>query len=157
MDWNKVIDTHGRAFVLYARQWTQNHADAEDIVQTAITRLCQGLPAKREVKLGQIYRAIRNRALDMHKSRQRRLAREGAAAGQLYPSRMFEKDGTDDGISDSVQAALMKLPEDQREVIVMKIWGDLTFREIAEVLATSLNTVASRYRYAIEKLKSSLS
>ena len=45
------------------------------------------------------------------------------------------------------------LPPKQREVIVMKIDGDLTFTEIAGVLGVSANTAASRYRYALAKLR----
>ncbi len=52
----------------------------------------------------------------------------------------------------SIEAALQQLPGDQREVIVMKIWGTLTFSQIAEALNIPLNTAASRYRYAIAHL-----
>ncbi len=52
-----------------------------------------------------------------------------------------------------VAAALDRLPDDQREVVALKIWGDLTFEEIAAVQEVSLNTAASRYRYALQKLK----
>jgi RNA polymerase sigma-70 factor (ECF subfamily) len=60
-------------------------------------------------------------------------------------------DGDDD--SRVVQAAMEQLPVDQREVLTLKIWGDLTFRAIAETLGEPLNTVASRYRYALEALR----
>ena len=63
-------------------------------------------------------------------------------------------DGDDD--SRVVQAAMKQLPADQREVLTLKIWGDLTFREISETLGTPPNTVASRYRYALEALRNVL-
>ena len=50
-------------------------------------------------------------------------------------------------------AALDHLPRDQREVLVMKIWNELTFAEIAEALGISQNTAASRYRYGLAALK----
>jgi RNA polymerase sigma-70 factor (ECF subfamily) len=53
----------------------------------------------------------------------------------------------------SVETALGALPEEQREVLVMKIWGELTFSQIGQALAISPNTAASRYRYAIERLE----
>ena len=56
----------------------------------------------------------------------------------------------------AIAAALSELPEEQREVIVMKIWGGLTFPQIASALNQSVNTVASRYRYALEKLRERL-
>ena len=43
--------------------------------------------------------------------------------------------------------------QDQQEVVVLKIWGELTFQEIADTLDISGNTAASRYRYALEKLR----
>jgi RNA polymerase sigma factor (sigma-70 family) len=56
----------------------------------------------------------------------------------------------------AIDAALHKLPENQREVLVMKIWGGLSFPQIAEVLRISANTAASRYRYALAKLREQL-
>ena len=55
-----------------------------------------------------------------------------------------------------VQAALRRLPAEQAEVVVLKIWEELTFQEIAAVTGESPNTVASRYRYALTKLECSL-
>jgi RNA polymerase sigma-70 factor (ECF subfamily) len=48
---------------------------------------------------------------------------------------------------------LARIPEKHREVIVLKIWGELTFAQIAAQLGESPNTVASRYRYGLEHLK----
>jgi RNA polymerase sigma-70 factor (ECF subfamily) len=50
--------------------------------------------------------------------------------------------------------ALTTLPYEQREVLVLHLKGDLTFREIANVQGASINTVQSRYRYGIDKLRS---
>jgi len=52
--------------------------------------------------------------------------------------------------------ALATLPYEQREVIVLHLNGDLTFREIAVVQGMSINTVRSRYRYGIDSLRSML-
>ncbi|MGD0552058.1 MAG: RNA polymerase sigma factor [Sedimentisphaerales bacterium] len=52
--------------------------------------------------------------------------------------------------------ALVQLPYEQREVFVLHVQGDLTFREIAELNGDSINTVQSRYRYGIEKVRSLL-
>ena len=53
--------------------------------------------------------------------------------------------------------SLEQLSEKLREVVVMKVWGGLTFAQIAEVLKVSHNTAASRYRYALEQLAKKLS
>ena len=55
-----------------------------------------------------------------------------------------------------VAAALAAIPREQREVVVLKVYGQLTFREIAESLGLSINTVMSRHRYAMEALRREL-
>jgi RNA polymerase sigma-70 factor (ECF subfamily) len=52
-----------------------------------------------------------------------------------------------------IEAALLKLTPEQREVIHLKVWQKMTFSEIGELLKIPLNTAASRYRYAIERLR----
>jgi RNA polymerase sigma-70 factor (ECF subfamily) len=71
---------------------------------------------------------------------------ELATAGQLNARAPFEGD-------EELEQALRHLPPDQREVIALKIDGELTFAQIAQVLGVSPNTAASRYRYALEKLR----
>lgn len=66
-------------------------------------------------------------------------------------STMFEFGPDED--SRELEVALKKLPPEQREVVVMKIWGELKFEEIAKELNISQNTAASRYRYALEGLR----
>ena len=58
--------------------------------------------------------------------------------------------------SERLQRALLALPPEQREVISLKIDGELTFAQIGEVLGMSMNTAASRYRYALDKLRTTL-
>ena len=67
---------------------------------------------------------------------------------------LFEPGGDDE--TQELEAALQKLPSEQREVVVMKIWGELTFEEISKQLDISQNTAASRYRYALEALRKHL-
>ena len=55
-----------------------------------------------------------------------------------------------------VEKALATLPDEQREAVVLKIWGDLTLEEIAHLQGVTLQTAASRYRYALQKLKEKL-
>jgi RNA polymerase sigma-70 factor (ECF subfamily) len=50
----------------------------------------------------------------------------------------------------------MRLPEEQRQVLVLHLWGGLSFEEIASTLAVSANTAASRYRYALQKLRAAM-
>ena len=54
-----------------------------------------------------------------------------------------------------IQIAMSQLPDKYREVVTLKVWGELTFAEIAEMLAIPANTVASRYRYGLAELRKS--
>ena len=56
----------------------------------------------------------------------------------------------------ALQSALAELPEEQREIVILRVWGQLTFEEAAAALDISPNTAASRYRYALAKLKEQL-
>lgn len=87
-------------------------------------------------------RSLARRALD-------RLGQERADVGGFAtcPTEMPDE---------SLAAAVATLPPAQREVIALKIDGGLTFAEIATVIGTSVNTAASRYRYALEKLRVAL-
>ena len=67
-----------------------------------------------------------------------------------------EAGGDRTDLVEEMQTALARLPQTQREIVVMKVYRDKTFREIAETLKLSLNTVASRYRYGMEKLRALL-
>ncbi len=60
---------------------------------------------------------------------------------------------TDPHLAFDVEQALKILPEEQREAVFLKIWGELSFEEIATIQNVSLQTTASRYRYALGKLK----
>jgi RNA polymerase sigma-70 factor (ECF subfamily) len=51
---------------------------------------------------------------------------------------------------------MRSLPPEQREVVHLKVFEGLTFQEIADLAGESINTVASRYRYALEKLRGQL-
>ena len=71
---------------------------------------------------------------------------------------IFEaSDDTDEEVfRRALSDALAELPEEQRAAVHLRLWEGMKFEEIAELLGISLNTVASRYRYAIDKLRQRL-
>ena len=151
--WADWLDRHGPALVLLARQWTSSLADAEDAVQEAFVRFWRSRDRIAEPVAGfHLYSCVKHCALDRLRARGRQSRREEVAARAevepLFAGRL-EQDERRDAIDD----AMRKLPEAQREVLVMKIWGGLSFPEIAAALRISANTAASRYRYALAKLR----
>ena len=71
---------------------------------------------------------------------------------------MFADSGNPDekAFRDALTFAMETLPAEQRAVAHLKLWEGLTFDDIAEVLGVSINTAASRYRYALDKLRERL-
>jgi len=100
---------------------------------------------------------VRSRAVDaMRKHRSGRDARQGYSA-ELFEVPAEEKDLYPQKETCSrVGGALFELPAEQREAVVLKIYDRMTFAEIAGLTGVSVNTVASRYRYACDKLKEKL-
>ena len=139
--------------VLFARQWTRSAADAEDIVQEAFVKFWR---RHHDItNRGLLYATVRSIALDFIRRDSRRARREATALSDAEQSVQPEFEIEDDS-QRAVVAALDLLPAEQREVLVMKIWNDLTFAEIASALEISQNTAASRYRYALVALKKNL-
>jgi RNA polymerase sigma-70 factor (ECF subfamily) len=151
-EWQSWFDRHGAALVLLARQFVGSRADAEDVVQDAFVRFWRSRERVND-PAAFVFACVRRCALDWQRSQQRQGQREEAAA---RPESMFVAGMEQDERRNAIEAALHELPLEQAEVVVMKIWGRLSFQQIAEALDLSVNTAASRYRYAIEKLREAL-
>lgn len=160
--WRDVLAEHGHRFQLYARQQARNDADAQDILQEALVKAWRASGAKERLEVGFVYTYIRRTAIDWGRSQERRTRREQRSLrdsiwGQSTPTVWFERTLETDERHRQVEAAVQELPPEQQEVLVLKIWADLTFDAIARTLEVSPNTVASRYRYGLQNLKRTLS
>ena len=126
--------------------------DAEDALQTVFVRIVQKRHrlAKARRLDAYVYRIARNEASRLIGRRKRE--RSLVAADESWLSVPEDSRETND-LAEQLQAALARLPQPQREVIVMKIYRQKTFLEISGLLGLSQNTVASRYRYGMEKLR----
>jgi RNA polymerase sigma-70 factor (ECF subfamily) len=153
-EWAVWLDQHGAALVLFARQWVSSRADAEDVVQEAFVRFWRS--RQRAADPGAyLYACVKHCALDWQRGRKRQSRREEAAA-RPEAQTLFIGPPDQEERRAAIAAALRTLPENQREVLVMKIWGGLSFPQIAQALGISANTAASRYRYALAKLREQL-
>ena len=151
--WSAWLDEHGAGLVLLARQWADSHAEAEDIVQDAFVRFWPNRASARSAR-AYLYACVRSAEMDRRRAEARRRRREGAAepAGE----NLFESSIEHDERREAIERALKSLPTEQKEVVIMKIWGGLTFQDIGRTLETPANTAASRYRYALASLRESL-
>jgi len=152
-DWKTCFAQLGPALLLFARRWTNCRADAEDIVQEAFVRFWRRQHSIENRAL--LYATVRSTALDRLRSDQRRARREAMAADDSEETFDPPFLAMDEG-QQLLAAAVERLPNEQREVLVLKIWNDLTFAEIGNVLEIPQNTAASRYRYALGALRKTL-
>ena len=155
--WKNWFQSHGPKLLLCARQWTRSAADAEDVVQEAFVRFWRHQRQLPGEPMALLVTSIRRAAFDLARRDGRRSAREERAT-ELDNARWirFETPLEGDERRAAIEEALGHLPPAQREVLVLKIWGELTFEQIARELETSQNTVASRYRYALAALRQEL-
>ena len=156
--WKQWFADYGPKLLLCARQWTRSLADAEDVVQEAFVRYWRNqrhLPGDPQALL---ITSVRRAALDLARRNSRRTAREDFADGGLEETESVfaALPGEGDERRQEIEVALRRLPPEQREVLVLKIWQELTFEKIGELLAISPNTAASRYRYALVALRKEL-
>jgi RNA polymerase sigma factor (sigma-70 family) len=147
--WRQWMRRYGRALLLFARQWSSCQTDAEDAVQGGFVRFWQTRERARD-QASYLYSCVRSAAMDIGRGERRRGNRErdsarGERSDFQLPMEKAER-------AARIEMALGQLPADQREVVVMKIWGELTFAQIGEILGVPLNTSASRYRLALARL-----
>jgi RNA polymerase sigma factor (sigma-70 family) len=148
-DFARLIDAHAAPLVLYARQWC---GTPEDVVQESFVRLVRQSRPPEDV-VAWLYRVARNGALDAAKMARRRQRRESAAA---RPARWFVEPEVDGLDAETAVAALKRLAPEQREVIIARHWGGLSFEQIANVVGCSASTAFRRYTAGVGDLRSQL-
>ena len=149
-----LFDRHASGLSIYAAQWTEL---ADDCVQEAFCDLARQTNAIHSPSAW-LFRAVRNRALNSIRGESRRKRRERLAA--KFDER--PDTATDTLNRMAVAEALDSLPDDLREIVVLRIWSSLTLSEIAHTLNSTPNeygtlsttTVHRRYQTALEQLKS---
>jgi RNA polymerase sigma-70 factor (ECF subfamily) len=153
LDWlTQVVVERAAGLRLFAQQWV-DAATAEDVVQEALVALFAERPAPQN-PIAWMYRVVRNAAFNQHRASTRRWRRERVVAearGDWFESR---PDVAMD--ARAAEQALASLTSENRQLVVMRIWGELTFAEIASVMALSESTVHGRYKKALGELRSVL-
>ena len=158
--WKEWFKKHGSRLFLFARQQARNPADAEDIVQEAFVRIWRLYGHTGEVAPALVYKTVRRIAIDFARKDIRRVGREEKANSfeelENGRSQWFEYTLEKHERHAALEQAIKQLSEKHQEVLMLKIWGDLTFEEIGSTLSIPLHTAASRYRHALANLKSIL-
>jgi RNA polymerase sigma-70 factor (ECF subfamily) len=146
----RLYREHAPSLQLFAAAMTRNSGWSQDAVQQVFLKLMErGFPEVTDIK-AYLFASVRNAILNDLRSQKREVVLDPDFAWFISPHRDYAEEL-------NLRRALASLPGEQREVAVMHVWGELTFAQIAEVVGISPNTVASRYRYALLSLRSTLS
>lgn len=137
----RFYEAHRVELYAYALSITRHREGAEDALHGAFASVLRRA-RPRELR-PYVFRAVRNAALDLVRADARR---NGKPLFLAEPERGPE-------LALELEDALFRLSEDEREAVVLKVYGRLTLREIAELRDVSINTVGSWYRRGLSKLR----
>jgi RNA polymerase sigma-70 factor, ECF subfamily len=138
---------HGAALLLFASAISGDRGSAQDAVHQVFLKAIENGSISQAInKKAYLFACVRNAVLNDAKVQDRNMPLDVDSAWFSPPDRDYAGER-------NLRRALGELPDDQREVIILHVWGELTFSEIADLFGVSSNTAASRYRYAVAKLR----
>ena len=155
LDLERLYDAHAQSLFAYLLNLTRDEQETRDLLQEVFVKLARRPEVLSQAKdeRGYLIRLAHNAAIDLMRRRETRDKHHTLLALEL--SSLFDTgaDPDEEVFRHQLSNALGQLPAEQRAVIHLKLWEDLTFEKIGVVIGISPNTAASRYRYAIDKLR----
>jgi RNA polymerase sigma-70 factor (ECF subfamily) len=157
-DLERLYDDHAQALFAFLLSFTRNEADTRDLLQELFIKLAQrpGLLGGTRNERAFLLRLSHNLAIDLMRRRGTRQRQYEQMAGEAPDLFAAAPEPDEPAFREALSDALGELPPEQRAVVHLKLWEDLTFQQIAELLDIPLNTAASRYRYGLDKLRQRL-
>ena len=144
-------EAHGTELMLYARQWSPDQ-QAEDIVQDAFIKLLKQRTCPDNVRAW-LFSVVRNASI----STVRRLQRRRAGQESLHRQSLWFESRCDDLIDARLaQESLQMLPSHLREIVLLRIWGQMSLKEISQVVNKSIPWVHHDYKMALEMIRNKL-
>ena len=147
----KIIDAHFAPMLLYARQW--DATVAEDLVQEAFLKLLRHSHKKccPDNVAAWLFQVVRNGAVSHFRKTSRREKHER----NHVATRISWSEPTQEASLESAELAEMldQLPLEQRELVILRIWGGLSFDEMVTLTGMSRTTIFRKYNEALELLK----
>ncbi len=153
----RLYAEHRQGLFSLALAITRDAHGAEDAVHDAFARMVDADRVEADDPVGYAFRAVRNAAIDR---RRRAAAFDRAASGAASGGSVFDSEPAADAVmretASYVRAAIDHLPDAQRQTLVMRLYGGLTFEQIARTLDEPLGTVTTRYRRTLERIRGEL-
>jgi RNA polymerase sigma-70 factor, ECF subfamily len=157
-DIERLYDEHASSLFAFLLNFTRTEADTRDLLQEIFVKLAREpklLAGVREERAFLI-RLAHNAAIDLMRRRGTRDRTKENFAAENISLFAPTNDPDEKTFREELAGALGELPAEQRAVAHLKLWEGLTFEQIAAALELSPNTAASRYRYALDKLRGRL-
>jgi RNA polymerase sigma-70 factor, ECF subfamily len=149
----RLYDAYGASLYRYALMILASREGAEDVIQQVFAALLDTRRRRIDDEERYLRRAVRNAC---YSALRHQKVRRGRTADDTLLEVAAEAPAVSEEDRIALAEAIRELPPDQREVIHLHIFEGRTFKDVAEMTGEPLNTIASRYRYALEKLKATL-
>ena len=145
-------EAYGTELMLYARQWSPDQ-QAEDIVQDAFIKLLKQSRCPNNVRAW-LFRVVRNTSISIV----RRLQRRRQAGRKFLHREVMWFESRSDDLIDARQAQdiLQMLPSHLCEIVLLRIWGQMSLKEIAQVINKSIPWIHNEYKGALKMIRKNL-
>ena len=160
---SQLLERHTRRVCDYVRMMVKDNDVADDLTQEVLIKVVKVLDEGRYTDKGRflpwVLRIAHNRVLDYFRAqKQVKTVNESSAGFDLLGSKNFAEPSIEDTLiseqqAEEVRSLIEKLPEEQREVVRMRYYEGLSFKEIAEHTGVSINTALGRMRYALINMR----
>jgi RNA polymerase sigma-70 factor (ECF subfamily) len=153
-----LYDHHAQALFAFLLNLTRDEHDTREVLQEIFSKLARqpNLLADARDERAFLLRLAHNAAIDLMRRRGARAKYHKQFSAERLELFAPSENPDEENFRAALTAALAELPPDQRAVVQLKLWGELTFEQIAAALELSPNTAASRYRYGLDKLRAHL-
>jgi RNA polymerase sigma-70 factor (ECF subfamily) len=158
----QLVKRHQRSIFSAIYLLVKNRALAEDIFQETFIKIIQTLRQgnyNEEGKFGPwAVRIGRNLTIDYIRKQKRNLTITDSEGNDILSYIQIAEESREDKLiqyqtEQNIKELVKRLPDEQREVLIMRHWGDMSFKEIADKTGVSINTALGRMRYALNNLR----
>jgi len=160
---DQLIHRHKNKVFAYISMYIRDQALAEDLFQDTFMKVIQSVKAGRYQDNGKfiswVMRIAHNLIIDhFRRIKQMNTVSNDDYESDLFNSRKLAEDNVEDDmirrqIQKDVRKMISMLPDDQREVVILRHYAELSFREIADTTGVSINTALGRMRYALINMR----
>jgi RNA polymerase sigma factor (sigma-70 family) len=159
----ELIHRHKNKVFAYISLYIRDQALAEDIFQDTFLKVIQSVKAGKYSDNGKfiswVMRIAHNLIIDhFRRIKQMNVISNDNYESDLFNSKRFAEDNIEDNmikrqIQKDIRKMISSLPDDQREVVILRHYAGLSFKEIADITEVSINTALGRMRYALINMR----